>query len=363
MKITLKNLTIRDVVEGYHDKRDDGVEAYGGKLDVRPPYQREFVYKDKQRDAVIDTINKGLPLNVFYWVLKENGDYEILDGQQRTISFAQYVDGVFAKDYRYFHNLTKEEQDKFLDYELFIYICEGTDKEKLDWFETINIAGMKLKDQELRNAVYNGSWITDAKADFSKNNARAGMVAKDYISGQRDRQDYLETALSWIADRDDTTIEGYMAKHQHDKDANELWQYFNEVISWAKRLFPEIRNQMKTVDWGLLYNKYKDNTYNTNDLEEQVSKLMKDDEVRNKKGIYTFVFDGKEKHLNLRAFTPSERSTMYERQKGICNKCKEEFTLKDMHADHIIPWSKGGKTTLENGQMLCTTCNLEKSNK
>lgn len=367
MEITLHNLTIGDVVKNYHDAGDEGVTGYEGKLDIRPPYQREFVYKDKQQEAVIDTIFKGLPLNVMYWVKNDEDAFEVLDGQQRTISFARYVNNQFPvqKDgnITYFHSLTEEEQEAFLDYELFIYVCEGTEREKLEWFETINIAGVRLKDQELRNAVYNGPWVADAKSDFSRQNARAGQMADGYISGERDRQDHLELALKWIAHKDSTTIEDYMALHQHDEDANELWQYFDAVISWARRLFPTKRAQMKTVPWGELYNDYSHNTYNTNQLEARVAELMRDDEIKNKRGIYTYVFDGKEKHLNLRTFTPAERSTMYERQEGICMECEEHFELNEMHADHIVPWSQGGKTTLANGQMLCAACNREKSDK
>ena len=183
MKIQLKQITVRDLVKDYEDDAENGVRTYGGLLDVRPPYQREFVYKDKQRDAVIETVKQGFPLNVMYWAKREDGTFEVIDGQQRTISLCQYVTGDFAYMMRYFHNLQDDEQQQILDYELMVYVCEGTDSEKLKWFETINIAGEKLTQQELRNAVYHGSWLADAKRYFSKNGCAAYQIGQDYVSG------------------------------------------------------------------------------------------------------------------------------------------------------------------------------------
>ena len=183
MKIELKEVTIREVSKNYIDNVEEGVIGYDGKLNIRPKYQREFVYDEKKRNAVIDTINKGFPLNVMYWVKNEDGTFEVLDGQQRTISFCQYVNNDFSLNDKFFHNLTKPEQDKILDYKLMIYFCEGNDKKKLDWFKIINIAGEKLTDQELRNAVYTGPWLSSAKTYFSKNNCAAYLLAKDYVVG------------------------------------------------------------------------------------------------------------------------------------------------------------------------------------
>lgn len=366
MKIKLHEITIRDVVAGYINSDEEGVIAYGGKLNVRPKYQREFVYKDKQRDAVIDTVRKGFPLNVMYWVVDENGNYEVLDGQQRTISICEYVKGSFSINYMYFHTLTKEEQEQILDYKLMIYICDGTDREKLDWFKTINIAGEKLTDQELRNAVYTGEWLTSAKKYFSKSNCPAKLIGEDYLSGSSIRQEYLETVLSWI---NGGNIEEYMSKHQKDKNANELWLYFQNVIQWVKVLFPKYRKEMKGVAWGELYNVYKDGQYDSKEIEEVVSVLMQDDDVTKKSGVYTYVFDKKEKHLSLRAFTPSMKRSAYERQKGICPHCAREsrekirYDIMEMEADHITPWCEGGKTELGNCQMLCIEHNRLKSNR
>ena len=243
MKVELLNVTIKDVTEGYFNDAEEGVEGYDGLLDIRPKYQREFVYKDQQRDEVIRTIMRGLPLNVMYWckVKKEDGSdgYEVMDGQQRTISFCEYVDGTFSVDEKYFSNLPSDMRERILNYELFIYVCDGTDSEKLEWFKIINIAGEKLTDQELRNAVYAGPWTADAKRYFSKTGCAAHQLASDYLSGSSIRQEYLETALEWIATRDDDTIEGYMSKHQNDPNAYELWNYFRSVMEWVKAIFPK----------------------------------------------------------------------------------------------------------------------------
>lgn len=359
MKIELKEFTIRDIVNGYENSDEEGVVAFSGRLDIRPKYQREFVYKEAQRNAVIDTIRKGFPLNVMYWV-KNDDNYEVLDGQQRTISFCEYVVGNFSVDEMYFHNLTNDKQEQILDYKLFIYICDGTDSEKLEWFKTINIAGEKLSNQELRNAVYTGPWLSSAKQKFSKTGCMAYKIGEKYMSGSPIRQEYLETAISWI---NNGKIEEYMSIHQQDDNADELWQYFRAVIEWVELKFPKYRKEMKGIAWGELYNKYKDKSLDAKKLEAELEKLMMDDEVTNKKGVYPYVLSHDERHLNLRAFSDSQKRKTYEKQKGICPMCKEHFEIEQMEADHITPWSQGGKTNDENCQMLCKECNRRKSDK
>jgi hypothetical protein len=358
MKIDPKEITVRELTNGYVDNAEAGVVAYGGKLDVRPPYQREFIYKDKQRDAVIDTITKDFPLNVMYWAVREDGGFEVIDGQQRTISICQFVEGDFAFGERYFHNLQTDEQEQILNYRLSVYQCNGTDSEKLGWFKTINIAGERLTDQELRNAVYHGSWLTDAKRYFSKTGCAAYGIGSDYLNGSPIRQDYLETAIEWLSDG---KIESYMAKQQDKPNANELWLYFQSVISWVKATFPKYRREMKGVPWGELYNAHKGDELDSAKIEKEVTRLMADDDVTQKKGIYFFVLNGKERYLNIRAFSENQKREAYERQKGICPACKEHFEFEEMQGDHITPWSKGGKTVAENCQMLCADCNRRKS--
>lgn len=363
MKIELHRIKVREVIDGFKDSAEEGVVAYGGRLDVRPKYQREFVYKDKQRDAVLETVQKGFPLNVMYWMVRDDGDYEVLDGQQRTISLGQYVNGDFSLNNRYFHNLLKEDQEQILNYELMIYFCDGTDKERLDWFKTINIAGEKLTEQELRNAVYTGPWLSDAKLKFSKTGCAAYNLASDggsLLSGSPIRQEYLETALSWINNEE---VAGYMAKHQHDKNADELWEYFQNVIAWIRKNFTNYRKEMSSVNWGELYNQYHDKKLNPAKLEEEIAGLMQDEDVTKKSGIYPYVLTKSERHLSIRAFNDKMKRESYERQKGICTKCGEHFDLGEMEADHITPWHEGGKTTAENCQMLCKQDNRTKSGK
>jgi len=363
MKIELHQIPIRKVITGYKDSAEEGVVAYGGKLDIRPKYQREFVYTGKQRDAVIETIKKGFPLNVMYWMKNDAGTFEVLDGQQRTISIGQYVNSDFSLNDRFFHNLTDEEKNKILEYELFIYFCEGTDKERIDWFTIINIAGEKLANQEILNAVYTGPWLSDAKLKFSKSNCAAYLLANDggqLVSGSPIRQDYLETALSWI---NNGRVGDYMAKHQHDANANKLWEYFQSVVAWVRDTFTNYRREMSNVAWGELYNVFKDKKLDPKKLEAEIKELLQDENVTKKPGIYPYVLTRNEKYLSIRAFSEKEKREAYEKQKGKCAKCKKRFDIEDMEADHIKPWHEGGKTVAKNCQMLCKQDNRTKSGK
>ena len=358
MQIKLKQIQVRDLVEGYVDSQEAGVKGYGGKLDVRPSYQREFVYKDKQRDAVIETLRKNYPLNTMYWV-KNGRNYEVLDGQQRTISICQYVTSLFSIDAEYFHTLTEEEQEQILSYKLYVYICEGEEREKLEWFETINVAGEKLTPQELRNAVYTGAWLSDAKKHFSRTGCAAIGLGGDYVKGTPIRQELLQKALKWISNGN---IEKYMADSQDKPNASELWLYYVNVINWVKTTFPKTRKkEMQATEWGPLYNEYKDKLFDFIVLEAEIAFLMQDDDVVKKSGIYTYVLTRDEKHLSIRAFTPSQKRQSYEKQKGVCPSCCEKFELSQMEGDHIDPWSQGGKTDMKNLAMLCKPCNRRKS--
>jgi hypothetical protein len=360
MKIELKEITIRELSNGYKDNSnsDGRVVGYGGLLDIRPSYQREFIYKDKQQVAVIDSITKNYPLNVMYWSVREDGTFEVIDGQQRTISICQFIEGDFSYESRFFDNLQDDERQQILDYKLMVYLCSGTDKERLAWFRIINISGEKLTDQELNNAVFAGSWVSDAKRYFSKNQCAAYDLGKDYLDGKPIRQDYLETTIRWISN---DKIEDYMGRHQHDPNANELWLYFQSVINWVKVVFPKYRKEMKGVQWGFLYNQFKTKSYNSTELEQEITRLMMDDDVPNKKGIYDYVLTRKEKFLNIRTFSDSQKRESYERQQGVCPVCNKHYEIDQMEADHITPWHEGGKTSSENCQMLCKEDNRRKS--
>ena len=361
MKIEPHTITIRQLVDGYRNDDEEGVVAFGGKLDIRPKYQREFIYSDEEQKAVIDTVTKGYPLNVMYWAVRGDGTYEVMDGQQRTLSICEYVAGKFDYFFRYFSNLSKEEQDRILDYALTVYFCDGGDDEKLEWFKTINIAGKKLTDQELLNAVYAGAWTADMKRFFSKPSGPASTLANRYLRGEAIRQDYMETALEWISDGD---VKSYMAMHQHDASAMTEWLYFKGVIDWVQTLFPKYRKEMKGVDWGGLFRLYGKGKYDPAAMEKSIQRLMSDDDVTRKGGIYEYLLSGgaKESALSIRKFTDSQKRAAYERQGGKCADCGKHFEFEEMHGDHRMPWSRGGHTVPDNLQMLCRLCNLKKSN-
>lgn len=366
MEINLVNVKIRDLVKGFVDNGEEGVVGFGGDLDIRPPYQREFVYNEKQQRAVIDSIQKNMPLNVMYWV--DNGEdvvganqYEVLDGQQRIRSICSFVYGDFSVDFQYFTNLTQEEKDQILDYELLVYFCKGNERDKLKWFETINIAGEKLTKQELRNSIYTGPWLANAKRYFSKIGCPAASISSNYVKASTVRQELLEVAISWISKGN---IEEYMAQHQHDENAEELWNYFRKVINWVESTFPNPREKlMRSVNWGALYDDFGSNHYDSLALEERINELLQDDDVTKQSGVYYYVLTGSEKFLSIRKFDEKLKRRVYERQGGICVHCGTHHELKGMEADHITPWSQGGKTTIDNCQLLCLNCNRTKSDK
>lgn len=376
MKIEMKKIKVREIYEGYKENTSTGeVVGYGGRLNIRPAFQREFIYEDKQRDEVIKTIKKNFPLNIMYWVKNSDESFEMLDGQQRTISICRYLGGDFSLtekigDLKYnqsFFNLTAAEKKKILDYELTIYICEGDDKEKLEWFQVINIAGVELTNQELRNAIYSCEWTTDAKKYFSKNHCPAQDEYGKYLSGNRLRQDFLETALKWIVNAknlDDVSDYMNIQKKNFVQNADEIWRYFVKVFAWVEKIFPKYRKEMKGLQCGILYNKYGKNDYEGKNFEPRITELMKDFDVTKKAGIYEYLLDGEknEKYLSIRKFDERTKAAIYEKQGGRCAICGKSYEIEEMHADHKIAWSKGGKTIAENCQILCAECNLKKSN-
>lgn len=372
MKIELKSIPIRDIVSDYTNDPNNGVYGYHGKLNIRPPYQREFRYDLKQQQAVIETILKGFPLNIMYWSIADSDKYEMIDGQQRTLSICEFYQHGFnivekERPVIYFDTLTDDEKKRFLDYKLTVYFCDGTDKEKLDWFRVINIAGERLLEQELRNAVYVGPFVTDARRYFSKHMCAAYKVASDYMTGKLEEQAYLQTVLGWAARHDgisdSSPIDKYMALHQYDVNANLLWAYFVQVITWVKTTFPHYRKEMKGLDWGGMYDEFGRGIYDVEKLENRIHDLMEDDEIMKKSGIYRYVLSGDLRDLSFRTFDKKQKREAYERQKGICAVCGKHFVLEEMEADHITPWSDGGTTVSENCQMLCRECNRRKGSK
>lgn len=366
MKIKREEITVRELVEGYSDDGEGGVVGYGGNLDIRPPYQREFVYIDKQRDDVIRSVLAGFPLNVMYWAIRPDGRYEVLDGQQRTISISQYVNGVFSIDDLYYNNQPDDVQGNIDGYELTVYLCDGETSEKLDWFRIVNIAGEKLYDQELRNAVYAGPWVSDAKRYFSRRGCAAKAISDAYVKGSPIRQDLLQTAIKWASSGD---IEDYMGRHQHKESADELWAHFQAVIGWVEATFPKKRAIMRGVDWGTLFAKHRNDALDPDTLEHKIGDLLslqkpgRENVIQRLPGIYPYVLDKDERHLNLRRFTIAQKNAAYERQDRKCADCGKEFEIGQMEGDHKKPWNKGGLTTDDNCQMLCRPCNRRKSNK
>lgn len=370
MTIKQTEVTVREITKGYTNNDEQGVRGFGGQLDIRPPYQREFIYNEKEQEAVITTVLNGYPLNVMYWVKRSDDaecPYEVMDGQQRTLSLCEYVAGKFSHDFKNFFNQPMDVQNKILEYKLTVYVCEGEASEKLEWFKTINIAGKALNEQEINNAIYAGPFVSDAKRHFSKSNCGAYRLGKDLVNGTPIRQDFFKKALEWMAEHETRnghrqTAVGYMAQHQHDPNANNLWSYFQNVLNWAMTNFSlkKFKKIMKGLNWAELYDKYRNETLNTEELERRISALIRDGEIQKQTGIIPYVLTGDERHLDLRSFPEDIKLAVWERQSHICPICGKEFDFDFMEGDHITPWREGGRTVTENCQMLCRECNRRK---
>ena len=373
MTIKQIEVTVGDITKGYVNNDEQGVRGNDGLLDIRPPYQREFIYNEKEQQAVIHTVLQGYPLNVMYWVKRSEDaecPFEVMDGQQRTLSLCEYVAGKFSYDFKNFFNQPADIQKRILDYPLTIYVCEGEASEKLEWFKTINIAGKPLNDQEINNAIYAGPFVSDAKRHFSKSNSGAARLGKDLVNGTPIRQDFLKVALEWIAEHETReghrqSVVSYMAAHQHDPNANNLWTYFQAVLNWAITNFDmkKFKKIMKGLDWAYFYDKYGKETLDTVALGKRISELMRDSEIQKPTGIIPYVLTGDEHYLDLRAFPEDIKLAVWEKQGHKCAKCGKEFDYEFMEGDHITPWRDHGRTVIENCQMLCRDCNRRKGAK
>jgi hypothetical protein len=389
MIIELKQITIRDVVNGYVDNAEAGVVGYGGKLNIRPAYQREFVYKDDQRNEVIRTIMRGypsaeFPLNVMYWAKTDEDHFELIDGQQRTVSLCQYATNAFSimidEIPQNFDNLSSEKKEFFLNYKLQVYVCEGTSDEKLEWFTIINVAGEPLKEQELLNANFTGPWLSSAKQYFMKSNSPAYLLANKYveIEANQSRGKGLETAIKWISNGN---VKQYMADHQNDDNAEELWLHFKAVIEWLESIFTDYHRDMKGLNWGRLYDQYHERSYDPVEVSAEIQKLYGDLYVKNRSGVFEYILGGstETRLLEIRVFDEATKNSVYAVQtaaakvKGVsnCPHCaagdnvnkNKIWELEEMDADHVQAWSKSGATSIENCQILCITHNRVKGNR
>ncbi len=383
------DITIEELCKGfvYNELEGKGLFGLSGKLTIQPEYQRNYIYAEEKKDvAVIQSLLLGYPLGLIYFNETEDGNWEVLDGQQRITSIGRYLTGKFAIENnsekpQYFSSLPKDKQKLILETKLLIYICKGSESEIKEWFKTINIAGIPLNAQELRNAIYSGTFTTLAKAEFSNSQNSNVLKWSTYIKGEVKRQDFLERALDWLSSSQGISIEDYMSKHRIDTDIRELKSYFTSVIDWINSVFTMVEKEMKGLEWGRLYETYHHQPYNPNEIEQDVQTLYADDCVKNKKGIFEYVLGGKvdSRLLAVRVFDEATKKKVYAEQtkkakeKGIsnCPLCaignnsnkNKIWTLKEMDADHVTAWSKGGATNLTNCEMLCSTHNRAKGNK
>ncbi|WP_373109623.1 HNH endonuclease family protein [Enterococcus hirae] len=386
MKTILKQYNVEEITKGfvYNEYEGKGLFGLSGKLTIQPEYQRNYIYADGKRDvACIDSILKGYPLGLIYFNKVSDDSFEVLDGQQRITSIGRFITEKFAiidsnNNRNYFSGLSKDQQQKILNYELLIYECEGSESEIKEWFKTINIAGIPLNEQELRNAIYSGPFVTEAKQEFSNSGNAKQQKWQSYIKGVVNRQDILQEALNWVSRGN---IDTYMSQHRYDTNINDLKNYFNTVIEWASSVFVNIEKEMRGLNWGLLYETYHRNSYNPSDIETRVRELFADPDITKRAGIFEFILGGEKNPslLHIRAFSETDKKSKYHEQ---TNHAKENGTsncpicitdleyqhtdhiwkYSEMAGDHIVPWSKGGKTERDNLQMLCTHHNSMKSN-
>lgn len=386
MKTELKRFKVSEISEGfvYNELEGKGLFGLSGKLTIQPEYQRNYIYADGKRDVlVIDSLLKGYPLGLIYFNRTENGQLEVLDGQQRITSFGRFVTDKFAildssGMQQYFSGLPDDQKNKVLNSEILVYECEGTETEIKQWFKTINIAGVPLNEQELLNAIYSGPFVTSGKAEFSNSQNANIQKWSAYVRGSANRQDFWACALDWVSKGN---VDEYMSKHRNDTQINEVKTYFNTVIDWAATLFVNIEKEMCGLEWGRLYEEYHKNPFDPNHLDSRVKELYGDPYVKNRRGIYEFVLGGEKETqlLDLRVFDAAISRYSYKKQTDDSAKKHESncplcalgndsnkdriWSFDEMEADHVTAWSKGGSTTADNCQMLCKTHNRGKGNR
>lgn len=388
MKASLRTgITVADICDGFVFNQLEGKGLYGlgGKLTIQPEYQRNYIYADKggkREMAVIHSLLKGYPLGLIYFNKVAKDRFEVLDGQQRITSIGRFVTNKFAimenGNPKNFDSLPTDQQAKILESKFLIYECKGTETEIKQWFETINISGVPLNPQELLNAIYSGPFVTLAKAVFSNSQNANIQKWSAYIRGSANRQDYLERALDWVSKND---IGSYMSSHRTDGHIIELEVYFNSVIDWVSSVFNDVEKEMKGIDWGALYEQYHTKSYNPANVSAEVRRLYSDPYVKNRRGVFEYILGGlqDQKLLDVRFFDEATKRSIYDKQTkdaetnstSNCPLCavgptankRKIWTPKEMDADHVSAWSKGGASSAKNCQMLCVTHNRAKGNR
>ncbi|OGZ72236.1 MAG: HNH endonuclease [Candidatus Staskawiczbacteria bacterium RIFCSPLOWO2_01_FULL_38_12b] len=389
MNTTLKtNITVKEICDGfvYNELEGKGLFGLSGKLTIQPEYQRNYIYASdggKREMAVIESVLKEYPIGLIYFNKVSSDKFEVLDGQQRITSLGRFITDKFAiKDEngmeQYFGGMAKDKQKKLLETKLLIYECEGTESQIKEWFKTINIAGVPLNNQELLNAVYSGPFVTKAKEEFSNSQNANIQKWSAYVSGSANRQEFLECALDWVSKGN---IGDYMSKRRKDKNIDELKKYFNTVIDWVSSVFADVESEMRGLEWGRLYEEYHQKTYNPVKVSAEARKLYGDPYIKNRKGIFEYVLGGSTdtKLLEVRVFEEVIKRVVYTKQTAKAEKKSESncplcavghdanrekiWSLGEMDADHVAAWSKGGKTTIKNCEMLCKTHNRAKGNR
>jgi hypothetical protein len=388
VKTTLRTgITVADICAGfvYNQLEGKGLFGLGGKLTIQPEYQRNYIYADgggKKEQAVIESLLKGYPLGLIYFNKVAKDTFEVLDGQQRITSIGRFVTDKFAimdnGNPKNFDSLPADQQARIRDSKLLIYECEGTESEIKQWFETINIAGVPLSDQELLNAIYSGRFVTLAKAEFSNSQNANIQKWSAYIKGSANRQEFLERALDWVSKGD---IGGYMSAHRNDNNINELRSYFNSVIDWVSTVFIDVLPEMRGIEWGRLYEEYHGKSYDPKKMSDEVRRLVADDSVKSRKEVFEFLLGGSvdTKLLGVRVFETPVKRAAYAKQtqaaqgkgESNCPLCaighganqSRIYKFEEMDADHVSAWSKGGESSAKNCQMLCITHNRAKGNR
>lgn len=398
MKTTLKHYTVQEVLSGfvYNELEGKGLFGLAGRLVIQPEFQRHYIYNDGKKDvAVIDSLLKGYPLGLLYFSVADGQEVgadldavrlEVLDGQQRITSIGRFLTGKFAIKVngreQTFSSLPEETQKRLMESELLVYACEGPEEEIKEWFQTINISGVPLNEQELLNAVYSGPFVTAAKAEYSNSGNANVQKWSAYVKGDPKRQDILKVALEWVAAHKGVGVSQYLAQHRAEADITELRNYFTSVIDWIGSVFTGVPDKaMRGLNWGELYEEYHETPYDAAQIATDLARLQGDPSIANKRGIYEYLLSGgtKPQLLDVRLFDDVTKSAAYARQtsnaesEGVsnCPTCAvgdnankaRIYRQDEMEADHVTAWSKGGASTLDNCEMLCVHHNKAKGNK